>query len=374
MIGTTTFLMTKILFVVSEDWYFLSHRFSLAKTLLNEGNDIYLLCSKSLDSNKIESAGINVIPWNFRRDSRNPFQEILSILDLYNVIRKIQPSIVYSVALKPNLYSGIVSYFLSARKQIFAVGGLGYLFQEKNKSLIKNIFKYILKYSFSKQNSNLIVQNSYDRDFFYNLKIPKENIHLIEGSGVDINQFQYSPLKKFPCRVIFIGRLLYDKGINDFINLSKRFEQNNNIEFIVAGDRDPQNPECVEEKTLDEWKITTKIKFLGRISNMNEAIANAHIVCFPSYHEGLPKALLEASSVGRPIVAYDIPGCRAIVQNDNNGYLVPLHNEEELFNKVNYLFKNPEVLSSMGRNGRSLVLEKFSDTKIYSKIKLIIDN
>ena len=365
--------MNKVLFVVSEDWYFLSHRIGLAKSLIEDGQEVFLVAQVGKYSEEIEKEGIKVLPWKLKRSSKNPFIEILSIITLFSHIKKINPDIVYSVALKPNIYSGIVSYFVNTKRQIYAVGGLGYLFQNENKSSLQNIIKFLLRSIFSRPKSKLIVQNSSDKEFFLDLSIPEKNIFLIEGSGVDTNKFCFKEINKFPCKVLFSGRLLYDKGLKDFVSLAIKFKDRNDIEFIVAGERDPQNPACVEAKVIEEWKKINNIKFLGKVNDMPKLISESHIMCLPSYHEGFPKALLEGASAGRPIIAYDIPGCRSIINENENGFLIKFRDESSLYLKIDHLYRNPHLIEEMGVAGRRLVLERFSDRQINNQIKSILN-
>ena len=365
--------MNKVLFVVSEDWYFLSHRIELAKSLIKDGKEVFLVAQAGESSKEIEKEGIKVLPWKLNRSSKNPLVEMLSIITLVRHIKNINPDIVYSVALKPNIYSGIASYFVNTKRQIYAVGGLGYLFQNENKSSLQNIIKFILRSIFSRPKSKLIVQNSFDKEFFLNLSIPERNIFLIEGSGVDTNKFCFKEINEYPCKVLFSGRLLYDKGLKDFVSLAIKFKDRNDIEFIVAGERDPQNPACIEAKVIEEWKKINNIKFLGKVNDMPKLISESHIMCLPSYHEGFPKALLEGASGGRPIIAYDIPGCRSIIHENKNGFLVKFKDESSLYQKLDHLHRNPHLIKEMGLAGRRLVLDRFSDKQINNQIKSILN-
>lgn len=365
--------MKKILFIVSEDWYFVSHRFNLAKEAISKGYEVSLLTNVNSHKNEIESAGINLLPWSLQRNSFNPIKEIRSIIQIISAINFIQPSLVHSVALKPILYSSIASKFSCVKSIVFAFAGLGYLFTS-NKFLIKigRLPVVIsLRLLLNNDNSNFIFQNQDDIDIFLTLKIAKEsNINLIPGSGVDTNRFfpDFQKVRDSVPIIILPARLLWDKGIGDFVKAAKILRDKDfNARFVLVGQFDPHNPANIPQSKIDEWVRNKIIEYWGFQENMPKILNQSTIVCLPSYREGFPKVLLEAASCSKPIIATDVPGCRQAVHHNKNGLLVPLRNPKVLAGSIEKMVNDKDLCEKMGEAGLKRVHSELSQEIISKK-------
>ncbi len=365
--------MKKILFIVSEDWYFVSHRFNLAKEAISKGYEVSLLTNVNSHKNEIESAGINLLPWSLQRNSFNPIKEIRSIIQIISAINFIQPSLVHSVALKPILYSSIASKFSCVKSIVFAFAGLGYLFTS-NKFLIKigRLPVVIsLRLLLNNDNSNFIFQNQDDIDIFLTLKIAKEsNINLIPGSGVDTNRFfpDFQKVRDSVPIIILPARLLWDKGIGDFVEAAKILRDKDfNARFVLVGQFDPHNPANIPQSKIDEWVRNKIIEYWGFQENMPKILNQSTIVCLPSYREGFPKVLLEAASCSKPIIATDVPGCRQAVHHNKNGLLVPLRNPKLLAGSIEKMVNDKDLCEKMGEAGLKRVHSELSQEIISKK-------
>ena len=365
--------MKKILFIVSEDWYFVSHRFNLAKEAISKGYEVSLLTNVNSHKNEIESAGINLLPWSLQRNSFNPIKEIRSIIQIISAINFIQPSLVHSVALKPILYSSIASKFSCVKSIVFAFAGLGYLFTS-NKFLIKiGRFPVVisLRLLLNNDNSNFIFQNQDDIDIFLTLKIAKEsNINLIPGSGVDTNRFfpDFQKVRDSVPIIILPARLLWDKGIGDFVKAAKILRDKDfNARFVLVGQFDPHNPANIPQSKIDEWVRNKIIEYWGFQENMPKILNQSTIVCLPSYREGFPKVLLEAASCSKPIIATDVPGCRQAVHHNKNGLLVPLRNPKVLAGSIEKMVNDKDLCEKMGEAGLKRVHSELSQEIISKK-------
>lgn len=365
--------MKKILFIVSEDWYFVSHRFNLAKEAISKGYEVSLLTNVNSHKNEIESAGINLLPWSLQRNSFNPIKEIRSIIQIISAINFIQPSLVHSVALKPILYSSIASKFSCVKSIVFAFAGLGYLFTS-NKFLIKigRLPVVIsLRLLLNNDNSNFIFQNQDDIDIFLTLKIAKEsNINLIPGSGVDTNRFfpDFQKVRDSVPIIILPARLLWDKGIGDFVEAAKILRDKDfNARFVLVGQFDPHNPANIPQSKIDEWVRNKIIEYWGFQENMPKILNQSTIVCLPSYREGFPKVLLEAASCSKPIIATDVPGCRQAVHHNKNGLLVPLRNPKVLAGSIEKMVNDKDLCEKMGEAGLKRVHSELSQEIISKK-------
>jgi len=360
--------LKKILFIVSEDWYFVSHRLHLATTAINNGYEVTLLSRVSKHQDFIRSLGIQTIHWPLDRKSFNPLRELISIYHIVHKVRSLKPNLVHAVGIKPIVYTGLSKLFFSVDGIVLALAGLGYIFRSSRASakilriFIVPLFRLLLAGS----NIRLIIQNRDDGEILKNLNISKgEKIRLIRGAGVSVKDFFPKKVQNDKPLVILPARMLWDKGVEDFVNCAQRcFNNKINARFALVGNPDLHNPESIPEAQLEQWVELGFVEWWGEQDNMIKIYHMADLVCFPSYHEGLPKALLEAASCELPIVSYDVSGCREIVKDNVNGFLVPFKDEEALFVAVLELLENPKLRRKMGEISRKMVIEEFTQEKI----------
>jgi glycosyltransferase involved in cell wall biosynthesis len=367
----------KILFIVSEDWYFLSHRLHLAKAAIENGYEVALLSRISIHREFLESIGVIVFDWSLDRRSLNPIKEIRAMRQVIKAVNSYTPNLIHAVALKPIIYTSLACYCVGMRRVIFALGGLGFIFNSEGcfaKILRPFIIKFLRK-AFSAEYSLVIVQNSDDLQKLLTLKIvDMRNIRLIKGAGVDTQIFSPQIEVSVMPLVILPARMLWSKGVGDFVTAASNLKAKGvKARFALVGERDSHNPECIPQSQLDEWEEGGMVEIWGRCENMSEVMNKASVVCLPSYSEGLPKALLEAASCARPIVAYDIPGCRGIVVNEDNGFLVPLRNQLCLDNAIESLINDSVLRKKMGDSGRQKVLSEFAQELIAAETLKVWD-
>ena len=363
--------MKKILFIISEDWYFVSHRANLAKFAINEGYEVSLLTRVSNHGEYITSLGVKIIDWPIERKSLNIIREFQSIYYLVKTVRKNKPNLLFAVAIKPVFYTVLSRFFINVNGIVLAFAGLGFIFRSDKKlaRMIRLIIVSIFRIFLVNSNVRLIAQNKDDINILKNCKIIKsDSLRLIRGSGVNTNY--YYPNKKLNKKplVILPARMLWDKGVGDFVRCAQRcFDEKIDVRFALVGEPDLHNPERVPKKLLLEWKNSNFIEYWGRQENMLEIYNMSDIVCFPSYHEGLPKALLEAACCELPIVAYDVSGSREIVRDGVNGFLIELKNENDLFLAILKLLDSPSQRKKMGSIGRQIVIQNFADNIVCNK-------
>lgn len=361
----------KILFIVSEDWYFLSHRLSLAKFAIEQGFEVELICNCNEDKKKIEYHGIRVIEWKLNRKSYSILSAIKSLIQLNKTLTNSKPDLIYAVAIKPVLFTSILAKIQKKENVIYAMGGLGFSFSSNKirAKFLKNIFIKIFKFCVFR-NQTLILQNNDDAKIFYDRDLSnKLKIEIIRGSGIDINKFKFSALEDTQDKkVILPSRMLWDKGISDFIECAKRIKENFNVKFILVGEPDDHNPESISRNILKSWQDNEIVEWWGHQQDMVKVYRQSTIVCLPSFREGLPKVLLEAGSIGRPLVSYDVPGCREVIINNENGLLVPFREIKHLSNAISKLLNDIELCKKFGLNGRKIIEDNFVDKIIFKKI------
>jgi glycosyltransferase involved in cell wall biosynthesis len=363
--------MPKLLFFITEDWYFCSHRLPLARAAIKAGFEVALLANVQAHGDMIRSEGIRVIPLALQRRSLNPIREVKTLLQIVKAYRTERPDIVHHVAMKPVLYGSIAAFLTGLPRVVNALAGMGYLFisESLKARVLCACVKRLLWLFLNNRRSLLILQNPDDARMFTKFGIVEESrICLIRGSGVDTMLFVPTPEPPQPITVILPARMLLDKGVAEFVEAARiLIKQGCKARFILVGGVDPENPAAIPEAQLNRWKQEKIVDWWGHCSDMPAVLAQTHIVCLPSYREGLPKALLEAAACGKPIVATDVPGCREIVVEGVNGFLVPARNGLALAGALRKLIDNNELRGQMGANGRKIVLNEFSEQRIVAE-------
>ena len=369
-----------LIYIVSEDWYFLSHRLSLAKESMRKGYKVHVICKDTGMLEKIKGLGFYCYELKSNRSNTSLINLIKEILNIKSIIKSINPSIVHLVAFR-SILLGLSTLILTNNiKIVVSITGLGSIFLSE--SLKVRLYKFLiisfLFINFKKKNIYIIVQNKDDFNFcLKTLKCRKDKISIIRGSGVDINYFKYTkePLTS-KIIVTFVGRLIKDKGIETLINAFYSINKTNrNIKLLIAGSIDHLNPSAINEKYMKlELSKNNNISWLGEVSNIKELWKNSHIAILPSRREGLPKSLLEAAASGRAIIATDVPGCREIAINNFNAKTVPMDNEIELTNAIIYLAKNHKTRKRYGLKSRELVEKDMSEEIIINKTISIYEN
>lgn len=359
----------KLLFFVTEDLYFCSHRLPLALAAKEAGFDVSVVTRVCHHGEQIKAAGLKLIPIELSRRSINPLAELRLIARLIAIYRSEQPDIVHHVAVKPVLYGTIAALFAGVPFVVNALTGLGFLFISQSllvrsvRPLVKLIFRLLL----NRRNSRVILQNPDDVRLLCDGHIlSRERVALIRGSGVDIRQFTVQPEQPGQPVVILASRLLWDKGVGEFVEAAKILKlQGVQARFVLVGEGDAENPSAIPDKQLHHWHEEGDIEWWGRCDDMPTVIAQSHIVCLPSFYgEGVPKVLIEAASCGRPIVTTDAPGCREIVQDGVNGFLVPVRDATAVAEALRKMIESPELRSQMGARGRELVKREFTLDKV----------
>jgi len=352
--------MKKIAYLVTGDGYFVSHRLVLAMAARDAGYSVTVITNCNSDYMKIIAEGMKVVQFKMDRSSLNPFIAIKEIFDLIKIFKKINPDIIHNVSLRPVVVGGIASRLAGLRNIVSAVNGLGFLFTGKNidpivRFFVKSTLHVLLKFGVT------IVQNSDDYQFLY--KLSNKNIKLIPGSGVDVSHFFLKSERGNSCLVMMACRLLFDKGLREFIEASKSLS-NEDIRFVIVGEFDPENPTGISASELDALTSSTKIEVWGFSDDIALTLAKADIFCLPSYGEGMPKVLLEAMASELACITTDVPGCREAVEHGVTGFIVPPRDSKALSEAIKRLYFDVDLRRKMGIRGRQRVMDKFSIDKV----------
>lgn len=351
----------KLLFLVTEDWYFVSHRLPLAIAAIEAGFEVVVATQIKNHGPIIRNAGIKLIPLELSRRRGNPIREILSLRRLY---RNERPDIIHQVALKPVLYGSIAALALEIPRKVNAVAGLGWLFTSStlDAQIIRRVVRPLLGFLLSRSSCQTIVQNPDDQKILILSGVPQNQISLIRGAGVDTKKFFPIEEPLGPVTIILAARMLWAKGVHEFILAAQCLNKEGVFaRFVLVGEPDKANPGSVPHKKLREWDGKHGVEWWGYKEDMTAVLQNAHIACLPSFYgEGLPKSLLEAAACGLPIVTTDTPGCREVVEDGSNGFLVPAKNVGALMSALKQLIIDVDLRRTMGKRSRTLAQEKFS--------------
>lgn len=363
----------KILYLVTEDWYFWSHRLPIARAARDAGYEVVIATRVAEHGEKITAEGFKLIGLKLDRRNKNPIVELPALMEIIRIYRSEKPDIVHHVALKPIIYGSIAAYIARIPATVNALAGLGHLFTAEGlkasigRAFMKNIFGLLL----GRKRTRTIFQNPDDLKQFVKNGIVNENqTVLIKGSGVDTDTFK--PTRQAPEGdpiILLSSRMIRPKGMDDFVEAAKILKERGvKARFVMVGKPDPGNPESIPEKELSKWNDEKAVEYWGYRSDIIEVLQTATIVVLPSvYGEGVPKSLIEAAACEKPIVAYDIPGSREIVRHEVNGLLVPVREVESLADAICKLLEESELCKRMGREGRKIVEREFSEKNVTEK-------
>lgn len=360
--------MKKILFVINVDWFFLSHRLPLALEAQRRGYNVSIACAITDKKEYLEKLGFTVYPLTLSRSGISIRHELNTFIEIYQILKTLRPTVVHFVTIKPVLYGGIASRFLSLSKKVFSISGLGFIFirQGLKATLIRTLIKMFYKFALGGKDSHVIVQNPDDERVVKSIqKVP---ITLTKGSGVDLKQYTYKPEIDKHLKVVMACRLLKDKGVFEYANAAKILKNKGlNIDFELYGDIDLHNPASLSNADLETLIQESPITLHGFNDDISSVFANANIVVLPSYREGLPKVLIEAAACGRSVVTTDVPGCRDAILPNVTGLLCRLKNAESLAEHIEELVQNHEKRQSMGKAGRELAEKEFDIHTVIQK-------
>lgn len=359
----------KLLYVVNIPRFFVSHRLPLALAARGAGFDVRVAASDSdpASAQRIVAAGLPFHPLPLSQHGLNPLRELRTIIALARLYTRLQPDLLHHVSIKPVIYGGIAARLSRRRAVVQAMSGLGYLHvsQERRARLLDKLSGPAFRLALAGAGTRMIFQNPDDRRFFVDRGLIAESKTLvIRGSGVDEREFAPRPedSSQLPV-VLFAGRLLWQKGVGEFVELARRLR--GRARFRVVGYEEPSSPSNVPAAQLQAWRDAGLIEWRGRRDDMAQVFAECNIVCLPStYGEGVPKVLIEAAACGRACVTTDTPGCREIVRHGENGLLAPPTDLDALTDAVTRLIDDPELRQAYGVNGREIVLREFTLSRV----------
>lgn len=366
----------KLFIVVNQDWFFLSHRLPIGMAAKDAGFDVTIVSEDTGVSNKIREAGLKTINLPINKAGTNIKDEVKTFFFLYKLFRREKPDIVHLVGLKTILWGSLACKLAGVKAMVSAVCGLGVLFDEEHAHsfMTRSILK-VMRITHRKKRLAIIFQNNDDKTIFLNAKIMKEEqCAFTNGSGINLQNYDYTPEPTDGLiKIIFTARMVEDKGTLVLIDAAKKLqaEYKGKVQFLLCGGLDT-NPNGITKELLESRCDDEYIQWLGHREDILELLKQSHIMAFPSwYREGLPKSVIEAEAIGRPVVTTDSVGCHDTVIDGKNGYMIPIKDSDALAAALKKLIDNPELRHTMGKNARKFAVNKF-DINDVVKVHLAI--
>ncbi|OEF25934.1 glycosyltransferase family 4 protein [Vibrio rumoiensis] len=351
-------------------------RGQLLKILKSTGLEITSLASgaKQEQINTIESLGSKYIDVPIIRNGLSPTQDIKTFFSLRSIFKQQQPDVILAYTIKPIIWGGLAARFVPNCRFYALVTGLGFAFQKGSwkKNLLMKLVAFLYKAAL-KNAEKVIFQNPDNRQVFIDQGIvPEHKTCVVNGSGVDVTHFEIKPLTSEP-RFLLIARLLGDKGIREYIAAADMVKQQYpNAYFQLVGPEDP-SPDGISLTELEQLNANHSVDYVGATNDVRPYIEGCNIFVLPSYHEGLPRTVLEAMATGRPILTTDVPGCRETVVNGYNGFLVEKANADQLAEQMIWFIEHQDSWQKMATNSRSMVEDKFDVHKVNKELMKIME-
>lgn len=362
--------MKKLFIIVNVDWFFLSHRLPVALAAQKAGWDVTIVTADTGKLKDISAKGLRVIDLPMSRSGMNIKEELGTLKFLWKLYKREKPDVVHHVGMKTILWGTLAAKFAKVNGVVNAVSGLGGFFAEDNKSLLARILPRVLRYSHNRKNLLVIFQNHEDEAMYVKKGIIKNSkARFIKGSGVDLNEFCYTPEPdvadfKSPTtiKIILTARMIVEKGVFLLTEAAEklRSEYEDKAEFWLVGGLD-DHPGAITKEQLSVVCDGKYIKWLGYRTDVKELLQSSHIVAFPSFYmEGLPKSLIEATAIGRPIITTRSIGCKDTVDDGVNGFLIPTKDVDALAEKLRLLIDNADLRKKFGKAAREKAEKEFS--------------
>lgn len=354
------------------DWVLYNFRVPLAKALQAQGCEVFFLCPVGEFTEEIRRAGIPCLHWEVQRRGLNPLTEISAIVRLAVLYRKLHLKAVHHFTIKPNLYGTIAARLAGVPVVLNTFTGLGYLFSERLQAkMLRAVVTPLLRWALRGPYVLTTFLKEEDQGLFLRYGLLNPDRTLVIPEGVDVQKFHPPEGKRPPSVapiVLLTARLLWDKGVQEFVQAARLLRDRGlEARFWIAGSPDKGNPACIPAEVLETWKREKIVEFLGHRSDMPELLRQVDIAVLPSYHEGMPRFLLEAAATGLPLVATDIEGCRMVVHEGVNGFLVPPRNPEALAEALKRLIRDPELRQQMGAASREIAVREFDEVLVVER-------
>lgn len=365
--------MKTLLIITNVDWFLISHRLVLAKAAVQDGWKVFVACEDTGRGKEISVDGIEFINFPFSRSGTNPFSEFTLYRRFKKLYIDLKPDVIHHITIKPVIYGSLAARNIGIKGVVNAISGMGYMFTAGKIGLMQKIILQLMKRGSNQKSVSFIFQNEEDKAVLQKFQVLTQckSLNLIKGSGIDLDLYKFYPLPeiKNKIKILFPSRMLWDKGVRELKEASEilKDKYKEKIQFVLVGKADDHNKSAVNADYLKSWADNDYVVWKGHVDNMVEEYKTAHIVTLPSYREGLPKTLIEACAIGRPIVTTDAIGCKDCVDEGLNGYKVDVGNSEGLAEALEKLVNDYNLMESMGLEGRRKAEKEFDVNDVIKK-------
>ncbi|MCC7275124.1 MAG: glycosyltransferase family 4 protein [Alphaproteobacteria bacterium] len=357
-----------LLYLVTEDWFFWSHRLAIARAARDAGFRVTVATREDAHGERIRGEGFALLPIRMRRRSFDPVSEVAAIADLVALYRRERPAIVHQVAVKPVVYGTFAARRAGVPAIIDALDGLGFVYASARPAAraLRPLVGLMLRYALNRPNVHVHLQNDDDRLTLRRAgALRHDRVAIIRGAGIDLGHFALLPEPDGPFTVAMAARMIHEKGIADLVEAARRASARGRaVRVVLAGAPDAGNPTAIPEAQLRAWAAAGLVEWWGHQADVRRVWAAAHVAALPSSGEGLPKALLEAASCGRALLASDVAGNREVVRPGETGLLVPYGDVDALAAALARLAADDGARRRMGAAARRMVEEAFSEAVV----------
>ena len=363
----------KIIFSANTSWYLYNFRKNLIESMVSRGWDVILVAPQDEYYWRIKLPGVKYIGLPIDRYGFSPLRAWSSVRHYYQIFKREKPDVIHLFTIKPVILGTISARLAGIPKIVNSITGLGYIFSSGHRlrKIVETVYRSVLTSS----RVNVILQNPDDEKLFQSFsRIKPARIHLIKGSGVDLNSFNMNghlpppEMDNDSLHFIMFCRMLWDKGVKEYVtaaDLVKKIIPR--AQFHLIGGIETGSPNEVPKIWLEQYEDHEFIHWVNHVDDIRPWIAGSNVVVLPTYYgEGVPKSLIEAAALRKAIITTDIAGCREIVMDQKNGLLIPPKSVNELMNAMIHLGQNASLRSAMGEKGRRLVEKEFGDDPVIS--------
>lgn len=369
----------KILLIGTVASSFYGFRSDLIHDFLYRGHQVYAFTSEHTEKDLecIRSLGAIPVTYELNRGGLNPLSDIRATYLLSKKIKSIAPDLVFSYFVKPVVFGTLAAKMAKVPRIIGMLEGLGYAFTDQpgglsNKiKLIRKMQVFLYKLALPQLDELIFLNPDDPKDLLEEYSIKVRKVSILGGIGLNLDEYFYRPISNVGLSIsfLFIGRLLKEKGIHDFVLAAKKVkEKYPKTQFTVLGAIDRSNLGAMQESELNDLIASKVINYPGQVDNVKEWIIDSHVFVLPSYREGVPRSTQEAMAIGRPVITTDVPGCRETVSDGLNGFLIEKWNPQALAEKMIYFIEHPEQIKIMGQYSRVIAEEKYDVREVNIRI------
>lgn len=372
--------MSRVVIIANQAVSLINFRGPIIQEIVKRGHDVIALAPdyNDISRSRVRDTGASPTDYCLSRTGLNPLRDVWDFLNLIRLIKSLRPDMTLAYSIKPVIYGTLASWVSRVPKRFALIEGLGYVFTEAEKKLsaarlfLRTIVLLMYKLALSKATRVLFLNRDDLTEFTWNSLVSTNKAYILGPIGVDLKNFVAALPVKNPITFIFVGRLLKEKGLYEFVEAARQVRsQYPDTQFLILGDSDT-NPGSIKRKEVEGWVRAGLVEWPGHVEDVRPWLARASVFVLPSYREGVPRSTQEAMAMARPVITTDVPGCRETVIHGVNGFLVPTRDVGSLARAMERFIQEPELIERLGKESRRLAEERFDVVKINRRFLSIL--